>query len=245
MVMQKTFVGQKIIFLESVDSTNNYTAKVFKSDVISSGTVIMTDIQTSGRGQREKEWQSDAFANLLVSIAADINLWGIRNLISLNHIVALSLRFFVKKHVSDVKIKWPNDIMVKGKKIAGILIENQITSTQRKSVIGFGVNINQTTFDAPRATSLFLETKRLHQPKMLIYEVINALNYFIQEYHSKGEEYIHQLFNQQLWLNNEEHLFRFDGIEKRGRIVSTTKEGNLVVRFLDEEKHFSNGTVNY
>src|SRR5690554_3889162 len=139
MVMQKALVGQKIIFLEHVDSTNNYTAKVFKSGAISSGTVIMTDIQTNGRGQREKAWQSDAFANLLVSIAADINLWGIRNLISLNHIVALSLQRFLSKYTSEVKIKWPNDIMIKGKKVAGILIETQVTSTQRKSVIGFGV----------------------------------------------------------------------------------------------------------
>lgn len=245
MVMQKAFVGQKIIFLECVDSTNNYTANVFKSGAIDSGTVILTDIQTNGRGQRGKEWHSDAFANLLVSIAADLNLWKIRNLISLNHIVALALHKFLSKHTSEVKIKWPNDIMIKGKKVAGILIETQITSSQRKSVIGFGVNINQASFEAPRATSLYLATSKIHQPKTLIYEVIDAFNYFIEVYHQKGEKHLHQLYNDRLWLKNEEHLFNINGIEKRGSIISTSIEGNLLVHFYDGETAFANGEVSY
>ncbi|HLV41865.1 MAG TPA: biotin--[acetyl-CoA-carboxylase] ligase [Brumimicrobium sp.] len=243
--MQKAFVGQKIIHLECVDSTNNYTAKVFKSGAIDSGTVILTDIQTNGRGQREKEWQSDAFSNLLVSVAADINLWKIRNLISLNHIVALSLHKFLSKHTSEVQIKWPNDIMIKGKKIAGILIETQMTSVQRKSVIGFGVNINQTSFDAPRATSLFLETSNAYQPKTLVFEVIDALNHFINEYHSKGEGYLHDQYNKHLWKLKEMHTFKFDNEERPGDIVSTTMYGELVVNFNNEERKFLNGEVSY
>ncbi|WP_417266044.1 biotin--[acetyl-CoA-carboxylase] ligase [Brumimicrobium sp.] len=245
MIMHKAYVGQKIIHLECVDSTNNYTANVFKSGAIDSGTVILTDIQTNGRGQREKAWQSDAFSNLLVSVAADLNLWKINNIISLNHIVALALREFLSKHASDVKIKWPNDIMIKGRKVAGILIETQMTSVQRKSVIGFGVNINQTSFEAPRATSLFLESSKLHQPKALLFEAIDALNYFIDLYHEHGEFYLFEQYNEHLWKREEQHLFHFNEQEKAGKIVSSTMEGQLVIDFEEEVKNFSNGEVIY
>jgi len=245
MVMQKAFIGQKIIFLECIDSTNNYTAKVFKSGAIDSGTVILTDIQTNGRGQREKEWHSDAFANLLASIAADLNQWKIRDIISLNHIVALALHQFLSKYTPNVKIKWPNDIMINGKKVAGILIETQMTSSQRKSVIGFGVNINQTSFDAIRATSLCLETSKNYQPKSLIFEVIDALNFFINEYQTKGEKYLYDLYNNQLWMRDKEHIFVINGIEKKGSIISTSTEGYLLVNLQGEQRKFANGEVSY
>ncbi len=243
--MQKAFVGQKIIFLERIDSTNNYTAKVFKSGAIDSGSVILTDIQTNGRGQRGKVWHSDAFSNLIVSIAADLNLWKINNMISLNHITALAIQSFLLKYTKNVKIKWPNDIMINDEKAAGILIESFITSTQRNSVIGFGVNVNQEKFDAPRATSLSLVTGKNYNPRELIYEVIDAFNDFINLYLQNGEKWLHDYYNQQLWKLNTEHLFAFDKKELKGKILTTTLAGELVVQFQDEQKLFLNGQVNY
>lgn len=241
----KTYIGHKIIFLERIDSTNNYTAKVFKSGGIDSGAVIVTDIQTNGRGQRGKEWQSDAFSNLIASIAADLNLWKINNMISLNHITSLALQSFLQKHTKNVKIKWPNDIMINDKKVAGILIESHITSTQIKSVIGFGVNINQQNFDAPRATSLSLETGSFFDPRELIYEVIDAFNHFINLYHSRGEKHIQDQFNQQLWKLKSDHLFNFDKKVSIGQIMTTTESGELIVQFENEIKVFMNGQISY
>lgn len=242
---QNAFVGHKIIFLERTDSTNNYTAKVFKLGAIDSGAVILTDIQTNGRGQRGKEWQSDAFSNLIASIAGDLNLWKINNMISLNHITALALQSFLLKHTENVKIKWPNDIMINDKKAVGILIETQITSTQRKSIIGFGVNLNQRKFEAPRATSLSLETGKTYNPKELVYEVIDAFNYYISLYHEKGENHIHDLYDQQLWKRNTNHHFTFDEQVEEGDIVSTSNSGELLVQFKNEVKSFMNGEVSY
>ena len=242
---QNVFVGQKIIFLERIDSTNNYTANVFKSGAIDSGAVILTDIQTNGRGQRGKEWHSDAFSNLMASVAGDLNLWKINNMISLNHITALALQSFLLKYSDNVKIKWPNDIMINDKKAVGILIESHLTSTQRKSVIGFGVNVNQLKFDAPRATSLSLETGKNYNPKELIYEVIDAFNYFINLYHENGENWIHDLFNQQLWKLNEKHPFTINGIVKFGEISHSTISGELIVQFENESESFMNGQVTF
>lgn len=241
----KAFVGQKIIFLERVDSTNNYTAKVFKSGGIDSGAVIVTDIQTNGRGQRGKEWQSDAFSNLIVSIAADLNLWKINNIISLNHITALALQSFLLKYTENVKIKWPNDIMINDKKAIGILIESFITSTQRNSVIGFGVNINQEKFEAPRATSLSLETGKSYNPKELIYEVIDAFNHIINLYHEIGEKWLHDQYNQQLWMLNTTHPFTINEEIIQGEIITSTMTGELIIQFGNEQKTFLNGQIVY
>ncbi|WP_107038771.1 biotin--[acetyl-CoA-carboxylase] ligase [Brumimicrobium mesophilum] len=239
------FVGKKIVFLERIDSTNNYTAKVFKSGAIDSGAVILTDIQTNGRGQRGKEWHSDAFSNLTASIAGDLNLWKINNMISLNHITALSLQAFLLKHTDNVKIKWPNDIMINDKKAVGILIESHLNSTQRKSIIGFGVNVNQQKFDAPRATSLHLETGFNYNPKELIFEVIDAFNHFLNLYHEKGENWIHEQYNKQLWKLNENHTFTISGTMKMGEISHSTITGELIVQFEGENQSFMNGQISY
>ncbi|PWH86095.1 biotin--[acetyl-CoA-carboxylase] ligase [Brumimicrobium oceani] len=241
----KACIGHKIIFLDRVDSTNNYAAKRFKSGGIDSGSVILTDIQTNGRGQRGREWQSDAFSNLIVSITADLNLWKINSMISLNHLTALAIQSFLLKHTENVKIKWPNDIMIKDKKAVGILIESYITSSQRKSVIGFGANINQQNFEAPRATSLSLATGKFYNPKELIYELIETFNHFIEVYHDRGESWIQELYNQQLWKLKTDHLFKFNDQEQYGKINSTTSSGELVVEFPNGQKSFLNGQVAY
>lgn len=243
--MSVPFVGQKIIHLESVESTNPYLLNEFKNGRVSSGTVLHADIQTKGRGQRMKEWHSEPFANLMLSIAADLNLWKIQNIISLNHIVAVSIQEFLKRYVNDVKVKWPNDIMVNDKKMVGILIENQLSSSQRRSVIGIGVNINQQEFNAPRATSLSLETGKFFKIQELIFELIAVLNKNLNDFQQKGEAYYFQLFNENLWKLNETHPFIIDDKTIEGQIVSSDLEGQLQVSLNGEIVDFSNGQVKY
>jgi len=243
--MQKAYIGQKIIHLERVGSTNNYTANLFKNGDIDSGTVIMTDIQTNGRGQREKAWQSDAYTNLTFSIATDINKWKINSFFTLNHITALATHQFIQKYIATVALKWPNDVMVNDKKMAGILIETQFTSSVQKTVIGIGININQRSFTAPRATSLLLETGQRHPPKELVHEFIEGFNEWLSNYHSNGENWILDQFNQRLWKKEEKHQFLIDNQEKVGEIQKTTPKGQLVVEIEGELNYFSNGEVRY
>lgn len=243
--MSEQFIGYKIIHLHSIDSTNNYAAKLFKSGDISSGAVIMADEQTNGRGQRQKTWQSDAFTNLMVSIAGDLNEWKIKNLTSLNHIIALGVARFISKYMKEVEIKWPNDIMVEGKKIAGILIENQLSSAHRKTIIGCGININQARFDFPRATSFFLQTNQTYPPHQFIHEYIDAINLSLETYQKYGEEELFEQFNQLLWLKNKKHPFHYQGETHEGTILTTTMDGQLIVEFDKKRTIFANGEVKY
>ena len=144
-----------------------------------------------------------------------------------------------------MKVKWPNDIMVNDKKMVGILIENQLSSSQRRSVIGIGVNINQQEFNAPRATSLSLETGKFFKIQELIFELIAVLNKNLNDFQQKGEAYYFQLFNENLWKLNETHPFIIEDKTIEGQIVSSDLEGQLQVSLNGEIVDFSNGQVKY
>lgn len=243
--MKHHFIGHPIIHLECIDSTNNYAANLLKAGKISSGTVIMADEQTDGRGQRGKIWQSDAFTNLLVTFVGELNQWKIDEIISINHIIALATQKFIENYTQNVQIKWPNDIMVNGKKIAGILIENKISNTKRFSIIGCGININQTILEHPRSTSLFLETQKTYSPKQLLSSFIQILNQTIQLYQDQGEKYIFDAFNKVLWKKGIQHPFYYNNEKKIGKISTTNMEGQLIVAFKDSTLTFTNGEVRH
>ena len=146
-------IGQKIIRLDVVDSTNNYIANLIKQGSIDSGTVIMADEQFAGKGQRDAQWQSSAGENLTFSFFLDdVNL-SVSRQFNLSQVVALSLYNFLNNLGLDATIKWPNDIYIKGRKIAGVLIENQLKGSLIKSaIVGVGLNVNQTEFQGFSAT---------------------------------------------------------------------------------------------
>ncbi len=159
--MQTLFIGQNLVRLASVDSTNNYALQLLKDTQVMEGTLIWALEQTKGRGQRENNWLAEPFQNLTMSIILYPDL-TVRRQFYLTKVIALGLETFVSELIgkkdagSDIKIKWPNDIYVSDKKIAGVLIENNLRAEQIfSSVIGIGLNVNQKKFNGlSNATSL-------------------------------------------------------------------------------------------
>jgi len=247
--MSSSYFGHRIIHLESIDSTNNYTAKVFKSAEVPSGSVIMADIQTNGRGQREKTWQSGAYENLTFSLTADINLWKINTLIDLNRLIAISLHSFFVELGLKPKIKWPNDIMINDKKVCGILIENFFRDGSPKSVIGIGINVNQKEFDFPRATSISKEKGQHFKPKDLLYQFINKLNYTFGDLSISDSQKIHSRYDKLLWNKNLTQEFSTSENTKFiGKIIGSSIDGELLIeRKRDEIEMVSyrNGEISY
>jgi BirA family biotin operon repressor/biotin-[acetyl-CoA-carboxylase] ligase len=170
-------IGQKIIHLSSIDSTNNYVAKLIKSEKIMHGTVILADEQTAGRGQRGNSWLSESGNNLLCSIyLTPVNL-TVENGVVLSHFISVSLIHFLEKLGISGAIKWPNDIYVNKKKIAGILIENTLAkSLITHSIIGVGINVNQTHFGNLHATSIKDETGNFYSIYELMLQFSESLN---------------------------------------------------------------------
>ena len=150
--METLFIGRNIIFLPQVNSTNSYAIEMLKNVNLAEGTLVHTAEQTEGRGQRGSVWKTEKTSNLTASLVLKPTFLDLKNQHYLYQISALAcydaLAELLDSSQFDIKIKWPNDILVNKQKIAGILIENNISNTQLSwSVVGVGFNVNQTIFD--------------------------------------------------------------------------------------------------
>ena len=144
------FTGKFLIHLPSVGSTNDYAKSYMAITSPIDGTVILADEQLAGRGQSGNSWISQSNENLTFSLIYHTSFLNATEQFYLNMAVCLGIWSMVNRHEEkDITIKWPNDIYVKDKKIAGILIENTISGMQLKySVIGIGLNVNHQTIRA-------------------------------------------------------------------------------------------------
>lgn len=145
----------RYILLKETASTNTYLVKM--ANILPSGTVIYTDNQSAGRGQRGNSWEAEpgknlTFSQLIKDAAVEPN-----EQFFISEGVSLAIVEFLSKFTDGISIKWPNDIYYRDKKICGILIEHSLQGNSIKNtVIGVGLNINQMKFvsNAPNPISL-------------------------------------------------------------------------------------------
>lgn len=229
--MKTLFVGQNKITLQTVDSTNNYAAKLLKMSFVPDGTVIMAQNQTDGRGQRENVWKSEPGQNLLCSFILQPKALSVHSSFMISMVSALAVCDTLKSIVSssNIAIKWPNDILLDNKKISGILIENSIVKGAVKSVIiGIGINSNQTEFDYPQATSICNETNRLTDTDILLGELSIHLEKWYLLLISNQNSKIISHYNSLLWKREQEIQVIYRSEEISGRIKKVNTEGKLI-----------------
>jgi len=154
-------MGQSLVYVPECHSTNSEALKLFLDNAqVAEGTVIITDNQTVGRGQRGNTWESEAEKNLTFSIILKPTFLHPKDQFKLNMAVSLGLYDYLTSQVKDVKIKWPNDMMLDDKKTCGMLIENQISGQLiQSSIVGIGLNVNQQSFSLPTPTSLAIKKR--------------------------------------------------------------------------------------
>ena len=166
------FTGKSLIYVPECHSTNDIAAQMLQQPSIHEGSVIITDRQLSGRGQRGAKWVSEHGKNLTLSIVLKPSFLEPKEQFFLNVVISLAVCEALKSYLSTVLVKWPNDIMVNDKKIGGILIENQIKgNVLANSIVGIGLNVNQTVFPLATATSLRLITGK----DVILQQVLESL----------------------------------------------------------------------
>lgn len=223
-------IGQKIIHLDTIDSTNNYTANLQKEGKIQHGTVILADEQTAGRGQRGALWKSSAGENLLLSMYLTPDNLSVVDQPALTHFISLSLIDFLGKIGISGKIKWPNDIYVNDQKIAGILIENSIRSSYiSASIIGVGFNVNQQSFEGVNATSLKLKNEQHFQLKEVLFSWIQEMNLLWAELSKGNLKLLESRYKQELYLLNESAIYLDDTGEFEGIVRDVDNHGCLIL----------------
>jgi BirA family biotin operon repressor/biotin-[acetyl-CoA-carboxylase] ligase len=142
------------IHLTETDSTNRYARELPTPCGL---TLITTDHQTAGRGQRSNSWESERGKNLLFTLTLPPSDIAASEQFVLCEIISVAICEVLSTYTPDIRIKWPNDIYHRDHKLCGILIEHDIEGSRlARSIIGIGLNVNQTTFlsDAPNPISL-------------------------------------------------------------------------------------------
>ena len=159
--------GGRFIWLESTGSTNDHAIALAK-DGAPGGTVVAADTQSAGRGRLGRKWVSPAGVNLYFSIILRPEL-SAKNIPLVTLMCAVEAASAIKAATgAEVKLKWPNDLLLDGKKLGGILVEGHIKGAQVEFVVaGLGININSREEDFPAevrdiATSLFIASSRKH-----------------------------------------------------------------------------------
>lgn len=223
-------IGSSITFLDSVDSTNNYTAKLINEKKIENGQVIMADYQGEGRGQRGSTWHSERGKNILASFYLEMDNLSVKNQWMLAKYTAVSIADALRSVGIHPQIKWPNDILVNGKKICGILIENQFSGHKIKSsIIGLGLNVNQENFELVQATSLKLETNKEHERMSILGILINCFNQNL-DFITSNPENINEIYLRDLFKMNEQSTFHNDNLGTfNGTITGVNSDGMLLV----------------
>jgi len=250
--METLFVGQCLVQLDVVDSTNSYCTEMLRVAKPVEGTVVIANEQNGGRGQRGNIWQAEPGKNLTLSFIFYPGFLDPAQQFVLNKISSLAVAATVSKLLTDtvdaplVSIKWPNDVYVGEKKIAGILIENSLNgSSIASSIIGIGLNVNQLEFGqaAPRATSLALLSAKALDLKVCLELLCSQLEaLYLQLKSGKlsfiDSQYLAILYRLELLCDYEvagkKIKARITGIDNAGKLALTTEQGEALLCDLKE-----------
>ena len=235
-------IGCEHIQLPAVDSTNLYALEVLSKSKPRHGTVISTADQYQGRGQIGNSWFSEPGKNIACStIIYPVFLEANRQFL-LSQVVALAVSDFIANYIPlGVKIKWPNDIYVRDKKIAGILIQNTLGSNYlNASVLGVGINVNQLFFpdNLPHATSLQRENQTEYSIPDLWPVLFESIAYWYQQLEKGNHSILQQTYLERLYQYGEECLYQTTDEVFMGRITNVDKTGKLIVETQHQVRYF-------
>jgi BirA family biotin operon repressor/biotin-[acetyl-CoA-carboxylase] ligase len=232
--METLFIGQNLVQLDAVASTNTYAMELLKDVKVIEGTVITTDNQTGGKGQRGNVWLAEPSMNLTFSVVLYPVFLSSANHFYLSKITALALYDTLSELLPagqhDIKIKWPNDIIVNDQKIAGILIENNLRAGEvQQTVIGIGLNVNQRDFTIPgkKVTSLRNLTGKELERKFILKLICKNLEVRYLQLKRKGTEQINSDYLGSQYLLNIPHAYTVKGNLFNARLSGVSNSGEL------------------
>lgn len=238
----------EIIYFEELDSTNRYA----KKHHINSDTLLITSHQTSGLGRFNRPWETSPGKNLTFTLVKSFKI-EIEDICLVNFYASLILCETLKDITDEYRnfnviLKWPNDIILNGRKAAGILTDvKDLENEMKRFIIGIGFNVNQKEFSSTisdKATSLYIETEKQTSLEILLIK-------FIKKFYDKlfYLSLRHDLFNE--WLSNSGVLgkkIRFkkvnDEVEQKVTVVNIDNDGALMVQYENGTKsRFYSGEI--
>jgi BirA family biotin operon repressor/biotin-[acetyl-CoA-carboxylase] ligase len=219
---------------ERLPSTNTFLKELAAQNrQVPSGTVVAAREQTAGRGRMDRRWLSAAGENLMFSLFfaddVDVNQWP-----SSSMAAAIAVAELLRREGVEASLKWPNDVLVNGRKICGILSER----IPRGLIIGIGLNVNMQNahhIDQP-ATSMRMETGRQTDPEELLPRLLGHLSVRLEQWRQGGFSNIRKEWESYVPTLGKTVTVRDGRVRRSGILAGFGEHGELLLR--DE-----NGTV--
>ena len=196
--------------------------------------------QYQGKGQRAKSWCSKPGENIILSVVKDCSGFQLNNQFQLSVAVSLACFDFFSAYAGDeTRIKWPNDLYWRDRKAGGILIENMVKAGRwEKAIIGMGINVNQTSFEAMegRPVSLKQITGKSFDPISLAKELCLHLDERLSMLENKPFDQLLSAYNEQLFKKDEVVTFKRNNIQFQAKVNGVDKDGQLLIMHGVEEQ---------
>ena len=235
-------LGKNIEYYNRLDSTNTEAWELIEENK-NHGTIIITENQTNGKGQKNKTWGMVPGKSLVFSLILAKNYPIDRSgLICLS--VSLALIESLNKRGLDAKLKWPNDLFVNEKKIGGILCETKIENNKIKNmVIGVGVNVNESISEHDESiqknlTTMFEVSKHPHQRELIVAEFINSFELLLNKLSTEPSQIIEEWLKKCMHLN-EKILFLQNKKVIEGVFCGLDDNGFAKIKINNEIKSYS------
>lgn len=218
--------------LLTTNSTNDYARDMLGGDLPEEGLVIVAGEQKKGRGYGSNTWYSGRGKNLLFTVVLYPDFVAANQQFLISKTISLGLFDYLSDYISDVSIKWPNDIYVEDRKIAGILIENDLVgSVLKDSIVGIGLNLNEDQFpgDIPNPVSLRqMVEKKLHLKR----ELRKVCAHLDRRYRMLAQgkvDRINRDYHKHLFRLNDMSWYQSGGQTFRAKIVGVSDYGQLIL----------------
>jgi len=241
-------IGSHFIDLEQILSTNVYASELLSQSKQIDGTIVLTNFQFKGKGRGVNQWESEKNRNILMSIILYPNFLLPENQCYLSITISLGIRKTIESFTSNsCTVKWPNDIFVNDKKIAGVLIQNTLGGNRIKNtIVGIGLNVNQVKFSNSLkiATSLTNECGNELDRDFVLEMLVNNLNYYYSKLINHDFKYLRESYLNDLYKKDKYLDFILpNGNKINGTIKGISDIGELIIYSQGEKMIFHQSEI--
>ncbi|WP_083851464.1 biotin--[acetyl-CoA-carboxylase] ligase [Sedimentibacter sp. B4] len=220
------FMGRNVVFIEKVDSTNNYA----KNNDLSNGSLVTCEEQTTGRGRLGRRWESQKGMCMSVVLIPEIELSQISKI---TQVCAAAVAKALDELQIISQIKWPNDIFLNGKKICGILTEMKTEMNKHPYVVvGIGMNINNDNFPdeiKDVASSLYMETGIIFEKSLVSAKILNNFEILYNEFIKGNFKESLDICREKSYVIGKNINLIENNLVRKATAVDISSEGELVV----------------
>lgn len=240
-------IGRTMDCFTKTESTNDDAWDMFKEDG-PSGYVVGAEIQSKGRGRRGNTWHTSPDKGLAFSILlrpmTPVSQSGLFSIAT-----AVAIHKALNEYKIDTQVKWPNDILINGKKVAGILCESRISGNKISGlVIGIGLNVNNRSEDfsselLQTSSSLFISNGQTFQRERILASILNTLERIFDELINIGPGNIISYWESACSHLNKNITIKHESKEIVGQFLSIDESGSAILDINGQKKEFNGGVI--